>query len=358
MATTRQQRLTAITALEAARNSMVIVYVTSTREGLEAQMAMDVIPTLFEHVRGLAGNDRRIDLLIHSNGGEGTVPWRIMTLLREYCTHLAVMVPHRAFSAATLAALGADEIVMGPLGMLGPTDPTITTPFNPEDPSDPSRRLGISVEDVVSYISLVKEDVGITHEDELVQAFNAMANKVHPLALGNVKRSNSQGRMMGEKLLKSRQSGDLSDHDLAEIVDSLSSKLYFHGHPINRKEAHEDLKLHVAPINPAIDELMWDVYQLYSEEMKLEEPFNQFTAFKQQLQAALPAPPQVTPQGVMPSVPAVHHDTLGPETIVMVESVGRADALELEFYNTVTVDWDGSMQGKLGVRDKRWTTPQ
>ena len=56
--------------------------------------------------------------------------------------------------------------------------------------------MPISVEDVTAFFKLVKEEVGITHEDELVQAFISMTDKVHPLALGNVQRSHNQSRLM------------------------------------------------------------------------------------------------------------------------------------------------------------------
>ena len=53
---------------------------------------------------------------------------------------------------------------------------TVTTPFNPPHPNNPAQFLGISVEDVASYIALVKEDVGIHHEEEVVQAFALLAH--------------------------------------------------------------------------------------------------------------------------------------------------------------------------------------
>jgi ClpP class serine protease len=40
--------------------------------------------------------------------------WPLVTLLRQYCKRLAVLVPFRAHSAGTLISLGADEIVMLP----------------------------------------------------------------------------------------------------------------------------------------------------------------------------------------------------------------------------------------------------
>jgi ClpP class serine protease len=196
----REQRLKIIESIEKERGSRVITYVTSTRKNLEVPMAMDAVRRIYDHLETGSANGK-VDLFLHSNGGEGTVPWRLVTLIRERAERFAVLVPFRAFSAATLTVLGADEVVMHPMGMLGPTDPTVANAFNPPDPTNPMKRLGISVEDVTAYIALIKEDAGIQHEDELVKAFNRLAKQVHPLALGNVKRSLSQSRMMAEKLL-------------------------------------------------------------------------------------------------------------------------------------------------------------
>ncbi len=188
------------------------------------------------------------------------------------------MIPYKAYSAATLTALGADSIIMHSMGVLGPTDPTVTNPFNPED-SD-NRKIGISVEDVTAYIALVKEDAGITHEEELVQAFNLLANQVHPLALGNVKRSLSQSRMMANKLLSLHMDSAKEQHKIDEIVDNLTSKLYYHGHPINRIEAEKHVGLqniHSAP--PKVEEAMWNLYLEYEKEMLLKEEFNPLFEF-------------------------------------------------------------------------------
>ena len=121
-------------------------------------------------------------------------------MIREYTNNFNVIVPYRAFSAATLTVLGANEIIMHPMGVLGPTDPSVTNHFNPTNQA--GQPLPISVEDVTAYIQLIKEDAGIQHEDELVQLVKILAEKIHPLALGNVKRSISQSRMMAFKLLK------------------------------------------------------------------------------------------------------------------------------------------------------------
>src|SRR5205823_10098046 len=107
-----------------------------------------------------------------------------------------------------------------------------------------------------------------------------LAEKVHPLALGNVKRSLSQSRMMAGKLLALHMRKSEDEHKIEEIVDSLTSKLFFHGHPINRKEAKDQIGLsNVIDPPSALEKLMWDLYLQYEAEMKLEEPFMQALEF-------------------------------------------------------------------------------
>jgi hypothetical protein len=339
----KTERLQIIEKLQEARNTNLISYVTSTRQGLEVPMAMDSVRRVYEHLKLLPTNNgelANIDLFIYSNGGDGTVPWRLVTLIREYALKFSVLVPHRAFSAATLTALGADSIVMHPMGMLGPTDPTVTNPFNPANPANPSQRIGISVEDVTAYIALIKDDVGIRHEDELVQAFNKLADHVHPLALGNVKRSLSQSRMMARKLLALHMDGDNDSHKIENIVDNLTSKLFYHGHPINRREAKDQIGLAaVETPSSSVEELMWELYLDYESEMKLEEPF--------QPELELMAH-QVTVSNSQ-SLPPVSKVKLA-----FVESSKRTDVMKLDYQLSGQTAPNGQVQVNMAVLKQGW----
>lgn len=281
----RADRVRLIEEIEKSRKSHLISYVTSTRQNLEVQMAMDTVRYVYDHLEAIKqtkkGEKFPVDLFIHSNGGDGTVPWRLVTLIREYASKFSVLVPFRAFSAATLTALGADEIVMHPMGMLGPTDATVTNQFNPLDARS-QQTLGISVEDVTAYLSLVREDAGIRHEDQLVTAFNLLADKVHPLALGNVKRHMSQSRMMARKLLSLHMDPDDHAHRVANIVENLTSKSFFHGHPINRTEAREQVGLPtVKDAADDVEKTMWLLYLEYENEMLMNQPFDIASEFMQ-----------------------------------------------------------------------------
>jgi hypothetical protein len=270
----------------------VIVYITSTRSGYEIPIADDAFRLIYEHLElGQEQAKKGVDLFIHSNGGSGTVPWRIVSLIRQYTGNLAVLVPHRAFSAATLIALGADEIVMHKMGCLGPIDPSVTNIFNPPNPVNPGQLSPISVEDVTAFFRLVKDEVGITHEDELVQALIALTQKIHPLAIGNVQRSHNQSRLMARKLLRLHMKSESQEPEIERLIDTLKSNLFYHGHPINREEAKTDLKLKVAVPPPEVESLMWDLYLQYEDDLKLNEPFNPL----RELELRLPAPQSANP---------------------------------------------------------------
>src|SRR5688572_9491524 len=294
--------------------STVLTYVTATRQGLDSQITMNVIGRVYRLLQDLDSRPGKVDLFIHSNVGDGIVPWKLVTLIREFCDEFNVIVPYRAFSAATLAALGADNIYMHPMGMLGPTDPKVMNEFNPPVQEGGPQKIGINVEDVFSYISLVKDDVKITHEDELIKAWEFLAGsgRVHPLALGNVKRFYSQSRMMATKLLELHMDKVAEAHTVKDIADNLNSKLYFHGHPINRKEA-KDLGLKVQDMTPELEDAVWKLYQAYETEMKLEEPFKPDFL----LRAAHPnlpvlnsqQPPNVASQDIKESVTAIESIT-------------------------------------------------
>jgi hypothetical protein len=263
-----------IRAIEAARKSKVLCYLTTMRPGVPAQMSEDAVRQILDFLLPIKKRPiPKLDLFLCSNGGNSVVPWRLVALFREYAKEFNVLIPYRAYSAATILSLGADSIVMHPFAELGPIDPTVSNDFNPTDEQS-GRRLGISVEDVKAYINFVKSTVGITHEDELVKALEILATKVHPLALGNVERFLSQSRMMGRKILKTHMPEEKNDHIINEIIENLASRLFFHGHPINRKEAAEQLQLKVVVPSDKLERQMWDLYVLYEEMFQSLQAFN------------------------------------------------------------------------------------
>jgi len=303
-----EQRTPILEALEAARSSSVICYLTGVRRGVDSQISGDAIRVFFDHLEKLGARPvPQIDLFLVSNGGESTVPWRLIALLREFGQRINVLLPYRAYSAATLVALGADEIVMHPFAEMGPIDPTVANQFNPTDQR--GNYLGISVEDVKAYVNFINTTAGINHEEEVIKAIEILAEKVHPLALGNVERFISQSRMIARKLLLTHFGPD-ETHKIDEIVEHMASKLFFHGHPINRKEAKKDLNLKVVEPAPQIETKMWELYKDFEVDFENEIEYNPAAELNSLLYPPAPLAPHApaaatpTPATTQPSAAA------------------------------------------------------
>jgi hypothetical protein len=82
----------------------------------------------FIDARNRPPKDEQIALLIDSPGGIGSEGYRLAKFLRRHCGGFVAVVPRQAKSAATMLALGADEIVLGAFGELGPLDSQVHDP--------------------------------------------------------------------------------------------------------------------------------------------------------------------------------------------------------------------------------------
>jgi hypothetical protein len=70
-----------------------------------------------------------LDLVLHSPGGSPEAAEQMLDYLRSQFRYIRALVPLQAKSAATMLALGCDEIVMGLHSELGPIDPQILVPL-------------------------------------------------------------------------------------------------------------------------------------------------------------------------------------------------------------------------------------
>jgi hypothetical protein len=273
----REERKKIILELQKERKSKIICYVTADRNQLGAVMGSDTIPLFFDHLSAIKKSEF-IDIFIYTRGGYTLTPNRLVYLFREFCNKLGVMIPFRCHSAGTTLALGANEIIMGPMAELGPVDPSVANDFNPtieEKDKDKKKRepIAISVEDVTNYFQLIRDKLS---DDPLVlsESVKSLTEKIHPLALGNVHRQYLLIRTMSKRLLLLHMKGKEEEDKVDKIVDFLSQKLYFHGYEIPRYEAKEIVGLNVVYPSPQIEKLMWELYLNYKEALLLGEEIN------------------------------------------------------------------------------------
>lgn len=266
-----------IQKIEKLRGSKVLTYITSDRPGpVNAKIAKDIIPVFSKQLRKI-GRVEKIDLFLYSSGGDPLVPWRLVSMIREYCNKFSVLIPYKAHSAATMIALGADEIIMSDLSEMSPIDPSTANVFNPQDPNNTKNRIPISVEDVMAYFDLAKNKFGIKNDQDLTKIFSKFIDsnpQIHPLALGNVNRIHNLIRILASKLLKSHNK-PMQDNEIQKIVDDLTEKLYSHQYLIGRKEARQGLGLkNVVFADKGWSDLMTELYEEYDKEMELGKSWN------------------------------------------------------------------------------------
>ena len=261
-----------IKKIQGIRSSRVIVFFTGDRQLAGARIAEDAVRPLYDHLLSV-GKNAKIDLVLYSRGGDVSVPWRIVSMFREFCDELSILVPYKSHSAATLICLGADKIIMGRKAELSPIDPTLVRMSAGETAGPPQE---ISVEDVNSYISFVKERANINDQTALAQVFSILANNLTPLTLGSVNRQNSHIRLVARKLLTSRKE-KLEEAKINSIVETLTEKIYSHGHAIGRKEAQE-IGLPVEMPKDDLETALWDLYLEYEKTFKLDEPIDPLVA--------------------------------------------------------------------------------
>lgn len=258
--------------LEKLRGSKVIVYFTSTRQGLETQIASDILPLFCEHLDKI-GDTEKISLFLYTNGGNTLTAWSLVNLIRSFCKNFEVIIPANCFSSGTLISLGADNLVMTKQASLGPIDPSVNGPLNPGIPgiNDPNIRIPVSVEHVNAYINMAKNDFGIKDEENLTEILLNLSDKIHPLTLGQVYKSKSQIQMLAKKLLASQNLGKEKEDN---IINFLCSESGSHDYSIRRKEATDSLGLNIEKPDMELYGLIKAIYDNICKEFDMYNPYN------------------------------------------------------------------------------------
>lgn len=66
-----------------------------------------------------------LDVLLDAPGGDAHAAFGTIELLQRQARQVVVLVPRRAASAASILAMGATMVELGPIGALGPVDPQV-----------------------------------------------------------------------------------------------------------------------------------------------------------------------------------------------------------------------------------------
>ncbi len=198
-------------------------------------------------------------LFLKSDGGSGESSLRIVNLLRKYYKKIIAFVPLDCASAATMLALGADTIKMGPLAYLSAIDTSITHDLSPIDVNHDL--VSVSQNELSRVIKLWNEN----KVEKNKNPFSEIYNFIHPLVIGSVDRATSLSIKLTTEIL----SYHLKDKSKAEkISNSLNSDYPSHSYPITIHEAKK-IGLNVEELDNIINDQLFQLNELYSEMAQL-----------------------------------------------------------------------------------------
>ena len=266
-----RKRLEKYKKLEKARNSKLLVYVTSDRPNLGTQIASDILSPFTEHLDRIGDVDK-ISLYLYTRGGNTIAAWTLVNLIRNFCKDFEVIVPFNCHSAGTLISLGANRIVMTKQATLGPIDPSVNGPLNPAVPGtkNPNAKVPVSVEFVDAYLQMAKSELNITDQESLAKILIDLTQHIHPITLGQVYKSKSQIQMLAEKLLEHQ---DISSDNKKSIIKFLCSESGSHDYTIQRNEAN-NLGLEIEKPDMDLYGLIKEIYDDIESEFELRTPFS------------------------------------------------------------------------------------
>jgi hypothetical protein len=203
------------------------------------------------------GPRAQLTLFVKSDGGSGMASLRMVHLLRRYAKRLTVVAPLNCASAATMLALGADRIGMGPLSYLTAVDTSLEHDLSPVDHTN--NLVAVSNDEVDRVIRLWKETVG--RDKDNVNPYQELYKYLHPLVIGALDRASSLSLMLCREILGYH----MRDAKKAERISRrLNSSYPAHQYPITSREARR-LGLNVLDLPPDLDELLQELNSLYSE---------------------------------------------------------------------------------------------
>lgn len=142
-----------------------------------------------------------LDIILQSPGGDIHEAYDIIKICREYTDgRVTAFVPMSAMSAATIIAIGADKIVLSPIGQLGPLDPQVPHPSRNE--RIPIRAI-TEMPDVLE--SALETDSTNVSEDVKGEAIiKPIAEQIDPYYLTQHMNTNELAMEYGQKVLSKR----------------------------------------------------------------------------------------------------------------------------------------------------------
>lgn len=243
-----QEFVDGIKEVEAALGMRCLLFIQNglSADGRPVSIEHPCFRYFFDNRTKISPNEK-VAILIESGGGDPGSAYKLALLLNKHCGGFTALVPSYAKSAATLLALGSQQIIMGKYAELGPLDMQIES--NEEETRQSALNHVQALERLGAYSKQTLDEVmimllkrtGKKVSSILPPAIDFTTALVSPMMKNiDVVRYTEMSRLLkvgeeyAERLLKP-QYGKMS----TEIAEILVSKYPEHGFIIDYAEARE-----------------------------------------------------------------------------------------------------------------------
>jgi len=254
-----QLRLDCYKDIEQLRDRPLIVYaarfITSAIHNAPTNIDLSDVDGFTDLINSIPTEKESVDVIIHSPGGKPDATERLVYLLRNRFKQVHFLIPHSAYSAATMLALSGDSIVLHSSATLGPIDPQIN---------------GIPARSIKKGFAKVKDSI----KPETLPAYLPLIEKYSLELLEICEDSEKLSKELVTEWLKSYMLKNEPDEArIKKAVDFFSD---YDSHLIHSRplvlEKIKDLNLNVSRADQNLNELLWEAYILL-------ENFFQMTPF-------------------------------------------------------------------------------
>jgi ClpP class serine protease len=182
-----------------------------------------------------------VDIILHSPGGSAEATEMIVHYLRSKFTHIRVIVPQAAMSAATLLACAADVITMGQHSALGPVDLQFLV-------SGSSGTRLVPAQAILDQFEKAKVDC---QDPKLLGAWAPMLTQYGPALLVQCENALTLSQTLVKEWTKQWMFRNDSDGELkaTRVADQLKDHAFFKSHSRHITRQHAiDMGLVVEPL--------------------------------------------------------------------------------------------------------------
>jgi len=207
-------------------------------------------------------NSDSVDVLLQSPGGKSDATERLVGLLRRHFKQVDFLIPHSAYSAATMLALSGNNIILHPSAVL--------TPIDPQFKDIPARVIKKGFEKIKekiskegpktlpAYIPLIEKSISL----ELLEMCED-SEKLSEVLISS---------WLKQYMFEKNEEKDL-DEKIEKAVKYVSSyeEHLMHSRPLSIKKL-KSFGLKIEYADPSLEELLWEAHILINGFFKIS-PF-------------------------------------------------------------------------------------